>query len=363
MPLPLRRRYIQTFTSNLAKNIGQHCIVNVDSPPTDLLGRHLRDLRISVTDRCNLRCTYCMPREVFGPDHAFLPRSLILSYEEIARLAAIFIRLGTKKIRLTGGEPLLRKDLSLLVKQLSAQHPETDLALTTNGILLHQEAERLQQAGLRRITVSLDALDLETFRKMSDSNSDPATVIKGITMATAVGFKPVKINTVVKKSFNENEILPIALRFDQPHFHVRFIEYMDVGNSNGWRFNEVVSAQRILEILAPLHLTPVPPAYQGEVATHYQTPSGAIIGIIPSVTRPFCTDCTRARLTSDGRLFTCLFGSHSTDLRSPLRSGYSDEAITEIIANTWRSRSDRYSEQRSQADPRQPKPEMSVLGG
>jgi cyclic pyranopterin phosphate synthase len=304
-----------------------------------------------------------MPREIFGPDHPFLPRSLILSYEEIARLAAIFIRLGTQKIRLTGGEPLLRKDLPHLVSQLAKQHPKTDLALTTNGILLHQEAPRLHQAGLRRVTVSLDALNPDTFRKMSDSHSDPATVLKGIHTAAALGFRPVKINTVVKKSVNEDQILPIALRFNHSNFHVRFIEYMDVGNSNGWRLDDVVSAQRILEILEPLGLTQVPAAYPGEVATHYRTPAGAVIGVISSVTHPFCRACTRARLTSDGRLFTCLFGSHSTDLRTPLRSGCSDDAIAEIIATAWNTRSDRYSEQRSLADPNQPKPEMSVLGG
>ncbi len=363
MPHPHPTGDIPTFTSNLAKTIAQPCTVNVDSPQTDLFGRPLRDLRISVTDRCNLRCTYCMPREVFGPDHAFLPRSLILSYEEIARLTSIFVRLGTQKIRLTGGEPLLRKDLPNLVAQLAQQHPSTDLALTTNGILLHQEAARLHQAGLRRITVSLDALNPETFRRMSDSHGDPSVVLQGIHTAAVLGFTPVKINTVVRKSINENEILPIALRFNQPNFHVRFIEYMDVGNSNGWRLDEVVSAQRILEILQPLNLAPIPAAYPGEVATHYRTPTGAVIGVISAVTRPFCSNCTRARLTSDGRLFTCLFGNTSIDLRSPLRSGYSDEALAELIATTWNARSDRYSEQRSQADPNQPKPEMSVLGG
>lgn len=331
--------------------------------PADLLGRQLRDLRISVTDRCNLRCSYCMPREIFGPDHVFLPKPLILSYEEITRLAGIFVALGTQKLRITGGEPLLRKDLHCLVQALAKNHPESDLALTTNGILLQKEAAQLHRAGLRRITVSLDALSPDVFRKISDSPHHPDVVIRGIESATTVGFRPVKINVVVRKHLNEKEILPLALRFNNPNHHVRFIEYMDVGNTNGWRMADVVSADEILQILAPLELSPIPPAYPGEVASHYQTQAGSIIGVIPSVTRPFCATCTRARLTSDGRLFTCLFANEGLNLRDTLRAGASDADISQMIRSTWAQRTDRYSELRANHAAPRTKPEMSFIGG
>ena len=331
----------------------------------DRLQRPLRDLRVSVTDRCNFRCTYCMPREVFGPGYEFLHRSDLLSFEEIARLAAVFTALGTRKIRLTGGEPLLRKNLDRLVGFLRQSVPAVELTLTTNGSLLASEASALREAGLDRVTVSLDALDDPTFQRMNDRGVPVARVLEGIAAAEAAGFTPVKINAVIRRGVNEHAIAALAERFSRAPFVVRFIEYMDVGNTNGWRLDEVVTAAEMRAILEAKvgGLTPLPASEPGEVARRYRTADGGEIGIISSVTQPFCRGCNRARLSSSGRLFTCLFGSEGLDLRAPLREGASDADLTALIAGTWAEREDRYSEIRSSFTAARPKVEMSAIGG
>lgn len=332
---------------------------------TDRLHRPLRDLRISVTDRCNFRCTYCMPRAVFGPGHEFLHRSGLLTFEEIARLAVVFAGLGTRKIRLTGGEPLLRRNFENLVAQLRAAVPATELTLTTNGSLLAGRAEALREAGLSRLTVSLDAMDDATFQRMNDAGTPVAAVVEGIEAAVRTGFIPVKINCVIRRGVNEHAIAELAGRFAAPSYVVRFIEYMDVGNTNGWRPDEVVSAREIATLLeaAGGELTPLPARDAGEVARRYRTASGGEIGIIASVTQPFCQNCNRARLSSDGRLFTCLFGSEGLDLRGPLRSGASDADLASLIAGAWSARDDRYSERRAAAVVSRGRVEMSAIGG
>ncbi|MBK1814762.1 GTP 3',8-cyclase MoaA [Luteolibacter yonseiensis] len=330
----------------------------------DRLRRPLRDLRISLTDRCNFRCTYCMPREVFGPGYEYLHRRDLLDFEEITRLVGIFSALGTRKIRLTGGEPLMRRNVPELVSQLRRRAPEVELALTTNGSLLARFAGDLHAAGLHRVSVSLDALDDATFMKMNDADVPVSRVVEGIDAAVAAGFSPVKINSVIRRGVNEHAIEQLADRFSGPDHIVRFIEYMDVGNSNGWRMQDVVPAS---EIAARLEmdgsLSPLPPREIGEVARRFRTARGGEIGIIASVTQPFCKNCNRARLSSDGRLYTCLFGSHGTDLRGPLRAGASDHEIAEIIRATWELRGDRYSELRTAAGPKPRKIEMSAIGG
>jgi cyclic pyranopterin phosphate synthase len=332
--------------------------------PGDRLGRPLHDLRISVTDRCNFRCSYCMPREVFGLEYPFLPRREILSFEEIARVARLFTRLGVEKLRLTGGEPLLRKELERLVAMLADVEGVRDLALTTNGSLLGEKARCLRAAGLQRVTVSLDALDPEIFARMADAALPVERVIAGIEAARAAGFSPIKLNMVVKRGVNEGEILPLVRRFGGPGFVLRFIEYMDVGNTNGWRVDEVVPMAEILAVLAgDSSLTALPPQYGGEVARRFRTPGGAEIGVISSVTQPFCRACTRARLSADGRLYTCLFASEGFDLRTPLRSGASDQDLEELIRGIWTRRSDRYSELRGLESAGRVKAEMSLLGG
>lgn len=331
----------------------------------DTLDRPLRDLRISVTDRCNFRCTYCMPREVFGPGYAFLPKAALLTFEEIARLAGIFIGLGVEKVRLTGGEPLLRKDLERLVAQLGPIPGLRDLTLTTNGSLLAAKARPLRAAGLARLTVSLDSLDDTTFGAMNDADFTVGDVLRGIDAALAAGFAPVKINAVIRRGVNEPDIVALARRFAGPEFIVRFIEYMDVGNTNRWRLNEVVPAAEIIARLsAEFRLTPLLPQYPGEVARRFRTAAGGEIGVISSVTAPFCGDCTRARLSSDGQLFTCLFGSQGHDLRTPLRTGASDAQFAATIATRWQSRTDRYSELRAHLPgANASKVEMSAIGG
>ncbi len=331
----------------------------------DTRNRPLRDLRLSVTDRCNFRCTYCMPREVFGADFRFLPREELLTFEEITRLAGIFAGLGVEKIRLTGGEPLLRRNLPTLVAMLAAVPGIRDLTLTTNGSLLAAQAGALRAAGLHRVTVSLDSLDDDVFAAMNDVGFPVARVLAGIEAARAAGFRPLKINMVVKRGVNEDSILPMARQFRGADFALRFIEYMDVGNSNGWRMNDVVPAAEIIErIAAELPLEPVPQSYRGEVARRYRhAGGGGEIGVISSVTEPFCGDCTRARVSSDGRLYTCLFATDGTDLRALLRGGAGDGAIAEAIAQVWRGRGDRYSEIRSENTTAQPKVEMSRIGG
>ena len=340
-------------------------------PVLDTLQRPLRDLRISVTDRCNLRCTYCMPREVFDERHEFLPRSELLSFEEIARLAKIFIPLGVQKIRLTGGEPLLRRGIERLVEMLAKLNTSTgkplEVALTTNGVVLAQKAQSLKDAGLSRISISLDGLSNETFRRMSDSDVPVGTVLDGIAAAQRAGLHPVKVNMVVQRGVNEHEILPMATHFRHSGIVLRFIEYMDVGSSNGWRLDEVVSAREILDRIASRYpLRQVDANYPGEVAErwHYAD-GGGEIGVIASVTQVFCQDCTRARLATDGKLYTCLFATRGVDLREPLRLGASDTVLTNLIAQRWARRDDRYSELRATASkPAQEKKiEMSYIGG
>ncbi len=329
---------------------------------TDALGRPLRDLRISVTDRCNFRCVYCMPKEVFGRDHAFLERRELLTFEEIERLARAFVAHGVEKIRITGGEPLVRRDLERLIAQLSAL--DVDLTLTTNGSLLPQKATALRDAGLRRITVSLDSLDDEIFRAMNDVDFPVARVLEGIEAATAAGL-PVKVNMVVKRGTNEDQIVPMAHEFRDRGHILRFIEYMDVGHSNGWRMDDVVPAAEIVATLgAELPLEAVPPNYPGEVARRwrYADASGEV-GVIASVTEPFCGACTRARLSAEGRLYTCLFALRGHDLRALVRGGASDEELHAEIGHVWGRRAARYSEIRSEATADLERVEMSYIGG
>jgi cyclic pyranopterin phosphate synthase len=329
---------------------------------TDALGRPLRDLRISVTDRCNFRCVYCMPKEVFGRDHAFLERRELLTFEEIERLARAFVAHGVEKIRITGGEPLVRRDLERLIAKLSAL--DVDLTLTTNGSLLPQKAAGLREAGLRRITVSLDSLDDETFRAMNDVDFPVARVLEGIEAATAAGL-PVKVNMVVKRGTNEDQIVPMAREFRERGHILRFIEYMDVGHSNGWRMDDVVPAAEIVATLgAELPLEAVPPNYPGEVARRWRYADGSgEIGVIASVTEPFCGACTRARLSAEGRLYTCLFALRGHDLRALVRGGASDEDLHAEIGHVWGRRADRYSEIRSEATADLERVEMSYIGG
>ena len=329
----------------------------------DRFHRPLRDLRVSITDRCNFRCVYCMPKEVYGRDYEFLPRRDLLTFEEIARLAGVFAGLGVEKIRLTGGEPLIRRDVERLVEMLAAI-PGLDLTLTTNGAVLAQKAQALREAGLRRITVSLDSLDDEVFRAMNDVDFPVQTVLEGIEAASVAGL-PVKVNVVVKRGVNEDAVLPMARHFrDQGHV-VRFIEYMDVGHTNGWRLDDVVPATEILALIdAELPLEPLPPRYPGEVAERYRyRDGGGEVGVIASVTRPFCGACTRARLSADGSLYTCLFATTGHDLRALVRGGAGDDEIAAAIDGIWRVRADRYSELRSAATGDLPKVEMSYIGG
>lgn len=346
---------------------------------TDTLQRPLRDLRISVTDRCNLRCTYCMPREDFGKDHLFLPRAELLSFEEIARLARSFIELGVEKIRLTGGEPLLRRNIAQLIETLARLHTPAgkpvEITLTTNAVLLSRQAQALKDAGLARLSVSLDGLSDEVFRRMSDSDVPVSTVLDGIAAAQRAGFTGIKVNMVVQRGVNDHEIVPMAEHFRANNsapggIILRFIEYMDVGNTNGWRMDEVVTAAEILEqITAHYPLLPIAPNYTGEVAERWAYADGAgEIGVIASITRAFCQTCTRARLSTDGKLYTCLFAGNGLDLRAPLRDGATDQALTGLIAARWQSRTDRYSQLRSAATEgaelhAAKKVEMSYIGG
>ncbi|MGH3091644.1 MAG: GTP 3',8-cyclase MoaA [Gaiellaceae bacterium] len=342
------------------------CQATLDSvkPLLDTLHRPLRDLRISVTDRCNFRCVYCMPRDVFGRDYAFLPRAALLTFEEIERLARVFASRGVEKIRLTGGEPLLRRDLDTLVAML-ARIPGLDLTLTTNGVLLPAKAQALADAGLRRVTVSLDSLDDDVFRAMNDADFPVARVLAGIDAAHSAGLAPVKANTVVKRGLNEDSVLPLARHFRGTGVVLRFIEFMDVGATNGWRLDDVVPAAEIVAAIdAEWPLEPVEPGYRGEVANRYRYRDGAgEIGLIASVTQPFCRDCTRARISADGTLYTCLFASSGHDLRAPLREGASDGELAAAIDGIWGRRADRYSELRSAETPARPRVEMSYIGG
>jgi GTP 3',8-cyclase len=333
-------------------------------PLSDAFGRQLHDLRISVTDHCNFRCTYCMPKEVFGKDHQFLPHSDLLTFEEITRLARIFVAQGVRKVRLTGGEPLLRRSIEKLIEMLAAI-PDIDLTLTTNGSVLAKKARALKQAGLKRVTVSLDSLDDETFRAMNDVDFPVARVLEGIETAAAEGLRPIKINMVVKRGLNDHSIVSMARRFRGTGHIVRFIEFMDVGSTNGWRMDEVVpSAEVVRTIDAEFPLEPIEPHYTGEVAERWRYRDGSgEIGVISSVTRAFCSTCTRARLSPEGRLYTCLFATHGEDFRALLRSGKSDEEITAFLRGLWSVRDDRYSELRTEATAAMPKIEMSYIGG
>lgn len=316
----------------------------------DLHGRPLRDLRISVTDRCNFRCPYCMPAEIFGEKYAFLPRQDILTFEEIERLVRLFVGFGVEKLRITGGEPLLRHGLEDLIARLAAIDPALDIALTTNGSLLPRSAEGLARAGLRRITISLDSLDPETFLRMSGERFSVDRVLEGIAAAEAAGFRRIKLNCVVQRGVNDHGLVDLARRFHGTGHIVRFIEFMDVGTRNQWRMEEVVTGAEIVErISAVLPLEPVDPNYPGEVASRWRyLDGGGEIGVITSVSQPFCGTCTRARLTTEGSLVTCLFATGGVDLRTPLRDGSSDALLAERIASTWTGRRDRYSEERQQ---------------
>lgn len=332
-------------------------------------GRRLHDLRISVTDRCNFRCSYCMPRSVFDKDYAFLPQSSLLSFEEITRLVRIFIEHGVEKIRLTGGEPLLRKDIERLIAMLAALPTRSglplDLTLTTNGSLLARKAKALRDAGLRRITVSLDALDDAIFRSMNDADFPVTDVLSGIAAAQAAGFSDIKVNMVVKRGVNDHQVLPMARYFRGTAQTLRFIEYMDVGSSNGWRLDEVVPSRNLIETLQAHHpLEPLDPNYPGEVAERWRYLDGAgEIGVISSVTQPFCGGCSRARLSTEGRLYTCLFAQTGHDLRGLIRSGCPDEHISGALAALWHTRQDNYSELRSSQTSELRKIEMSYIGG
>ena len=331
----------------------------------DTLGRPMRDLRVSVTDRCNFRCGYCMPKEVFGPDHAFLPRAEVLTFDEMERAVRAAVALGVRKVRLTGGEPLVRRDLDGLVRRLSAIEGIDDLTLTTNASLLAAKAQALADAGLHRVTVSLDALDDETFMRMNDVGFPVQRVLDGIGAAEAAGLGPIKINAVIRRGMNEHAIGDLADRFRGTGTTVRYIEYMDVGHSNGWRLDDVVPAAEIVEtIAARWPLDPVDPDYRGEVAQRYRYRDGAgEIGVISSVSQPFCGDCTRARLSADGRLFTCLFATRGHDLRMLMRDGGTDADLVELLRTIWAGRDDRYSELRSLDTVDLPKVEMSFIGG
>jgi cyclic pyranopterin phosphate synthase len=332
--------------------------------PADRLGRPMRDLRISVTDRCNFRCRYCMPREVFGEDFAFLPRGEILTFEEITRLARAFARLGVRKLRLTGGEPLLRNGLPTLVGML-AEIEGVEIALTTNGSLLAQQAGALRDAGLHRVTVSLDSLDEDVFRRMNDADFPVARVLDGIDAAADAGLAPVKINAVVRRDVNAHTAVDLARRFKGSGHIVRFIEYMDVGSTNGWRLDDVVPGAEIVKMIdAEMPLESVDATYRGEVAQRWRYADGTgEIGVITSVTQPFCAGCTRARLSADGSLYTCLFATQGLDLRGLLRAGASDDVLSAAIAGTWGKRVDRYSELRTGETRGLPRIEMSYIGG
>jgi GTP 3',8-cyclase len=336
------------------------------APPllADHRDRPLRDLRISVTDRCNFRCVYCMPKTVFGRDYPFLPRQELLTYEEIVRLARLFADQGVNKIRLTGGEPLLRKDIERLIEQL-ATIPGLELTLTTNGSLLAARARGLRDAGLHRVTVSLDALDDETFKRMNDADYPVASVLAGIEAAATVGLTPIKINMVVKRGANDGAILAMARHFRNSGHVLRFIEYMDAGNSNAWQAAEVVPAAEVVRrIDAEFPLESIDPNYFGEVAERWRyRDGGGEIGVIASVTQAFCSGCTRARLSTDGRLYTCLFATAGHDLRKLLRNGADDQKITAVITGIWQARDDRYSELRQAGVPVVKKIEMSYIGG
>jgi cyclic pyranopterin phosphate synthase len=350
--------------------------VGLDQPTgllEDLRGRRLHDLRISVTDRCNFRCVYCMPKEVFDTSYTFLPQTALLSFEEITRLARLFVAHGAEKIRLTGGEPLLRKHIEKLIEMLAnivtPSGKSLDLTLTTNGSLLAKKAQSLKDAGLGRVTVSLDALDEQIFQKMNDVDFPVSDVLHGLEVAHQVGLGPIKVNMVVKAGMNDGQIIPMARQFKNTPFILRFIEYMDVGISNGWKMDEVVpSASIVSQLKKWTAIEPINPNYAGETAQRWRYADGTgEVGMISSVTQSFCGDCTRARLSTEGKLYTCLFASEGQDLRALLRAGWRDAEIANAIANEWQSRTDQYSElrhlQTDYFEDRPQKIEMSYIGG
>ncbi len=335
---------------------------------TDRLGRPLRDLRISVTDRCNFRCPYCMPAEVFGENYTFLPRAEILTFEEIERLVWLFAGLGVRKVRVTGGEPLLRREIEALIGCLAAVDGIEDLTLTTNGYLLPKKAGELKEAGLHRITVSLDSLDEDVFKLLNGRGYHVSQVLEGIRAAEEAGFSPLKINAVIQRGVNDHTVVDLARYFYGTGHIVRFIEYMDVGNRNGWRLDHVVPAAEIVQrIHEEMPVAAVAPNYPGEVARRFRyLDGGGEIGVIASVTQPFCGDCTRARLSTDGKVYTCLFAGTGMDLRGPLRDGASDDELRATISEIWDGREDRYSEMRTAETTEMPsysKVEMYQIGG
>jgi GTP 3',8-cyclase len=373
--IPLYDQRLAAFKAEIPKRA-----IAADGLLADTLGRPLRDLRISVTDRCNFRCAYCMPKDVFDKDYPYLPQTSLLSFEEITRTARLFVAHGVRKLRLTGGEPLLRKNLEVLINMLAAiDTPDgepLDITLTTNASLLKKKAQGLKDAGLKRLTVSLDGLDDEIFRRMNDVDFPVADVLAGIEEAQKVGFKSIKVNMVVKRGTNDQEILPMARHFKGSGVTLRFIEYMDVGATNGWRMNEVLPSREVMQrIDAELPLMPLEPSAPGETAERWgyvgadgrYDPALGEIGLISSVTQAFCGDCNRARLSTDGKLYLCLFASQGHDLRSLIRGGASDEDILSAIGHIWQRRDDRYSQLRSELAPDQSngarKVEMSYIGG
>ncbi|SFS89955.1 GTP 3',8-cyclase MoaA [Marininema halotolerans] len=330
----------------------------------DSLYRPLKDLRISVTDRCNFRCGYCMPAEIFGADYSFLSQKALLTFPEIHRLVGLFVKLGVEKVRLTGGEPLLRANITELIQGIKGMEGVKDIALTTNASLLSEKAEPLYQAGLDRVNVSLDALNEMIFRQMNGERSNVKRVLAGIQQADKVGLK-VKVNMVVQKGVNDTEILPMARYFREQGHILRFIEYMDVGNSNGWNPMEVVTKEEIIRIIGEeMPLYPLDATYFGEVAARYRYQgSEGEIGVISSISEPFCGHCTRARLSAEGRLYTCLFATEGVDLRSPLRQGATDDELLQMMIHTWAKRRDQYSEDRGKGSFTRDKIEMSYIGG
>ncbi|MED1201556.1 GTP 3',8-cyclase MoaA [Heyndrickxia acidicola] len=331
----------------------------------DQLKRPLQDLRISVTDRCNFRCAYCMPAEIFGPDFQFLPKDKVLSFEEIEMVASVFADLGVRKLRLTGGEPLLRRDLPVLIGRLTAIDGIEDIGLTTNGVLLTKQAPLLYEAGLRRLNISLDALNDEVFKKLNGKGISSKTVLKGIDTALETGFE-IKVNMVVQKGVNEQEILPMAEYFKELGVPLRFIEFMDVGNSNGWNWERVLTKKQMFGMLTEhFDLEPIDAAYYGEVAKRYRYKgSNAEIGFITSVSESFCSSCTRARISADGKFYTCLFASQGFDVKSLLRANLTYDECKQALKQVWENRNDRYSDERAvKGSPRRNKIEMSYIGG
>lgn len=336
-----------------------------DTTLRDAFRRPLRDLRVSVTDRCNFRCTYCMPAEIFGENYKFLPKTEVLSFEEITRLTGIIVRLGAVKVRLTGGEPLVREEVEKLVGMLRGIEGVDDLTMTTNAYLLPKKAQALKDAGLERITISLDSMDDAVFRKMNGNRSSVQKVLDGITAVEKAGLQPIKINAVVQRGVNDHTIVDLARWAKDKGYILRFIEYMDVGNINGWRMNDVVPAKEIVErIDAVMPLEQTERNYKSEVALRYRyQDGGGEIGLIASVTMPFCGACSRMRLSAEGSIYTCLFASQGTDLRGPMRAGASDDELEQIVRQTWGSRVDRYSEIRSEHTDAAHKVEMYHIGG